>query len=215
MADPQPQFSPACPIPYILQPAERVEQLKAFLQTDFGKAQRVNVEALIRLYESGELGPRQRSDPPVYLVEGRRVERDPWKDKSVPRNAMRWCEVCNDTGSNVLTLFMSDLMALQFDTALHGAAMQGATPISTANGQALQPLILVDLQILTSDFVALTPWFEEIAIVKPDNPGDVRLSGAAMRNHLFFATAPGNAYLKYIFTPYFLTADIIKSHVDL
>jgi hypothetical protein len=54
----------------------------------------VNVEALIRLYESGELGPRQRSDPPVYLVEGRLFEGDPWKDKSVPKNAMRWCEVC-------------------------------------------------------------------------------------------------------------------------
>lgn len=93
MSGPHPQFSPACPIPYILHPTERVEQLKAFLQTDFGKAQRVNVEALIRLYENGELGPRQRSDPPIYLVEGRRVERNPWEDESVPNNAMRWCEV--------------------------------------------------------------------------------------------------------------------------
>lgn len=94
MPDPQPQFSPACPIPYLFQPAERVEQLKAFVQTDFGKAQRVNVEALIRMYESGELGPRQRGDPLAYLVEGRRVEKNPWEDKSVPSNAMRWCEVC-------------------------------------------------------------------------------------------------------------------------
>lgn len=103
--------------------------------------------------------------------------------------------VGNDTGSNVLTVFMSDLLALQFDMVLHGPAMQGATPINTANGQALQPLIFVDMQILTSAFVALTPWFRETAIVKPDSPGDARLSGAAMRNHLFFATAPGNAHL--------------------
>jgi hypothetical protein len=59
MPDPR-QSSPACPFPtpYIFQLAERVEQLKAFLKTDFGKAQRVDIEALIRLYESGELGPR-------------------------------------------------------------------------------------------------------------------------------------------------------------
>jgi hypothetical protein len=90
---------------------------------------------------------------------------------------------------------MSDLMALQFNSGLHRAIMQGAMPITTANGQALQPLILVDMQILTSAFVALTPWFRETAVVKPDSPGDARLSGAAMRDHLFFATAPGNAYL--------------------
>ncbi|KAJ5484060.1 hypothetical protein N7539_005856 [Penicillium diatomitis] len=207
MSGPHPQFSPACPIPYILHPAERVEQLKAFLQTDFGKAQRVNIEALIRLYENSELGPRQRGDPPVYLVEGRRVERNPWEDESLHaqirlppqyggnEHLTRPFLVCNDTGSNVLTVFMSDLLALQFDMVLHGPAIQGATPINTANGQALQPLIFVDMQIVTSSFVALTPWFRETAIVKPDSPGDARLSGAAMRNHLFFATAPGNAHL--------------------
>lgn len=55
--------------------------------------------------------------------------------------------------------------------------------------------MLIDMQIVTSAFVPLTPWFEEIAIVKADNPEAVRLSGSAMRNHLFFATAPGNANL--------------------
>ncbi|KAJ5722168.1 hypothetical protein N7488_000203 [Penicillium malachiteum] len=184
---------------------------------NFGKVQRVNVEALIRLYENGEIGPRQRGDPPIYLADGRRVERNPWEDESVPNDVMKWCElyaqirvppqyggnehltrpflVCNDTGSNVLTLFMSDLLALQFDMVLHSQAMQGAAPINTANGHALQPLIFVDMQILTSAFVVLTPWFRETAIVKPDSPGDARLSGAAMPNHLFFATAPGNAHL--------------------
>lgn len=94
MPDPHPQFSPACPcpIPYILQPEERVEQLKACLQTDFGEAQRVNAEALIRLYESGELGPRQRSDPPVYLIDGQRVDKDSWEDAA--KTGIRWCEVC-------------------------------------------------------------------------------------------------------------------------
>lgn len=94
MPDPLPEFIPACPIPYILQPEERVKQLQAALNTDFGQAQRVNIEALIHLYEIGDLGPRQRTDPPVFLVDGVRVEKDPWQDKSVPAHALRWCEVC-------------------------------------------------------------------------------------------------------------------------
>lgn len=44
----------------------------------------MNVEALINLYESGELGPRQLGDAPVYLVNGKRVDKNPWEDESVP-----------------------------------------------------------------------------------------------------------------------------------
>ncbi|KAJ5631375.1 uncharacterized protein N7484_011475 [Penicillium longicatenatum] len=92
MPDPKREFSLAMPIPYIQQPAERVEQLKRFLQTEFGQAERVNVEALIRMYETGELGPQQIGDPPAYLVEGHRVHTDPHEDMSVLNNAMKWCE---------------------------------------------------------------------------------------------------------------------------
>ncbi|KAJ9348269.1 hypothetical protein DTO280E4_9359 [Paecilomyces variotii] len=223
--DSQPVFSPACPIPYILQPAERIQQLKDFLQTEFGQVQRVNVEALIKLYESGELGPRKLGDAPVYLVNGKRVEKNPWEDESVAPGEIKWCEnmyhqftqqcgpqyggdprltrpflVCNDTGSNVLTVFTSDLAVLNFNPTLHAGVIQGTTfittaSITTASGQVPEPLIFVDMQILTSAFVELTPWFRETAVVKPDTPGVARLSGAAMRNHLFFATAPGNARL--------------------
>jgi hypothetical protein len=92
--NPLPEFSPSCPIPYILQPEERVKQLQAVLETELGQIQRVNIEALIHLYEIGELGPRQSTDPPVFMVDGVRVEKDPWKDKSVPAHALRWVEVC-------------------------------------------------------------------------------------------------------------------------
>lgn len=93
-SDSQPVFSPVCPIPFVLQPAERIQQLKDYLPTEIGQVQRVNVEALIRMYESGELGPRQLGDPPVYLVEGKRVEKNPWEDESVPNHSIKWCEVC-------------------------------------------------------------------------------------------------------------------------
>jgi len=76
----------------VLQPAERIQHLKEFLQTEIGQLQRVNVEALINMYESGELGPRQLGDPPVYLVNGKRVDKNPWKDESVPPNTPKWCE---------------------------------------------------------------------------------------------------------------------------
>lgn len=94
MIDSQPLSSPVCLNPFILQPEERIRQLKDFLRTDSGQAQRVNVEALIKMYESGELAPRQLGDHPVYLVDGKRVDKDPWKDESVPPGTMKWCEVC-------------------------------------------------------------------------------------------------------------------------
>ncbi|KAJ5213443.1 hypothetical protein N7449_000612 [Penicillium cf. viridicatum] len=100
--------------------------------------------------------------------------------------------VCNDTGGNVLTVFKSDLDSLQFNSTQHAGALQGASLMETSLGQAPQDTILVDMQIVTSSLVELTPWFVEIAVIKPDNMGAARLSGAAMRRRLFFATAPGN-----------------------
>src|ERR1700712_2407240 len=34
---------------------------------------------------------------------------------------------CNDTGSNILTIFTSDLLALHFDMALHLQALRGSS----------------------------------------------------------------------------------------
>ncbi|CAG8180461.1 unnamed protein product [Penicillium nalgiovense] len=203
-SDSQPVFSPVCPIPLVVQPAERIQQLKDYLPTEFGQVQRVNVEALIRMYESGELGPRRHGDPPVYLVEGKRVDKDPWQDESVPNNTMNWCElphmaqsvsdsfpfsalygmhqlharmriplqyggdraltrlflVCNDTGSDVLTVFRSDLAMLQFNPARHGGALEGAQLLDTHIGSAPQTFVQVEMQVLTSSLVELTPWFD-------------------------------------------------------
>lgn len=103
--------------------------------------------------------------------------------------------MCNDTGSNLLTVFVSDLLALNFSTALHSSAIEGEMLIATADGQAAHPLVSVDMQILTSTLDELTPWFREQGVLKPDDAGATRLSGAMMRNHLFFATAPGNSHL--------------------
>lgn len=81
------------PRPTIIQPEERVKELRVALEMPFGPEQRVNIEALIRMYENGELGPLQYTDPPIYLVDGVRVEEDYWERAGHP--AIRWCEVCH------------------------------------------------------------------------------------------------------------------------
>lgn len=85
-------FSPSCPIPFILQPEVRIQQLKKALETEIGQIQRVNIEALIRMYESGEIGPRQIGDPPIYLAGGKLVDHDPWKDPSLTPGPVKWRE---------------------------------------------------------------------------------------------------------------------------
>jgi hypothetical protein len=88
-----------------------------------------------------------------------------------------------------MSLPFSRLIYLRFTSiwlALHLHAIQGSSRIYTANGWDLQTLMFIDMQILTSAFVPLTPWFEEFAMVKANNPGALSLSGSAMRNHLFF-----------------------------
>jgi hypothetical protein len=68
--------------------------------------------------------------------------------------------VCNDTGSSVLTLFRSDLNALGFNLSQHSGALGSPAIVRTANGDVILP-IAVDMQVLTSTLVPLTPWFRE------------------------------------------------------
>ena len=68
--------------------------------------------------------------------------------------------------------------------------------IGTANGVVSRRRIAIETQILKADGTAITPWFWEVAVDTPLQSGmQWRLSGNAMRNHLYFATAPGNANL--------------------
>lgn len=62
----------------------------------------------------------------------------------------------------------------------------------TANGIATRTEIDIEMQIVKVDGTAITDWFGERAIITPPTETRARLSGSAMRNHLYFATAPGN-----------------------
>jgi hypothetical protein len=55
---------------------------------------------------------------------------------------------------------------------------------------------IIETQIIKADGTVITPWFRQLAVVLPLQSGiQYRLSGRAIRNHLYFATAPGNANL--------------------
>src|SRR5271163_1385 len=101
----------------------------------------------------------------------------------------------NDTGSNIQTIFPTDLAALRYDPSTYLGDL-GMFAITTANGDAFRNRIMIEMQIIKADGTAITPWFWEVAVDTPLQSGmQWRLSGNAMRNHLYFATAPGNANL--------------------
>jgi hypothetical protein len=101
----------------------------------------------------------------------------------------------NDTGCNIQTLLSTDLTALGYNQLTY-RGHRGITELDTAGGVIRRRRIVIETQIMRADGTAITPWFRQNAVVLPLQSGiQYRLSGRAIRNHLFFATAPGNANL--------------------
>jgi hypothetical protein len=102
--------------------------------------------------------------------------------------------VMNDTGSDVLTLFNTDLAELGNIQAYAG--WLGMAAISGANG-AIDwcPMLAVQVQLVRNDLSSWSEWIDETAIIRPLVPGILRLSGVGIREQLYFGTAPGNATL--------------------
>ncbi len=97
----------------------------------------------------------------------------------------------NDTGSDILSLFYSDLQYLGNTQGYTG--WRGVIPISYGNG-AIQYYvrIKVEVQLVRDNNTPWSDWFEEVAIVKPDSQGLSRLSGYRMREVLYLGTGPGS-----------------------
>ncbi|RHZ68958.1 hypothetical protein CDV55_104354 [Aspergillus turcosus] len=244
----QEEFGPAIPIPLVIQPHERVEQLKQLLEQPDQQRQKINILALIQMYESGELGPLT-TEQTIYICDGKVMEKPPSGQRLVPPGSVVWLEeigmqmmqshvqvasqmaqsgssgflagtlmheifarfrlvnvygghanltisrrIANDTGSSVQTIFVSDLVELQYNAQTYAGNL-GVAFIGTASAPVLRQRIEIELQILNGQGETMTPWFPEVAVIVPDGPGLARLSGRAMRNHIYFATAPGNAML--------------------
>jgi len=101
--------------------------------------------------------------------------------------------ISNDTGSDAQTIYPADLHALRAYW-YHGP--KSNIPVLVAGGQWVWKVrIEIEMQIVKLDGTPLTPWFREAALITPQTPSTSLLSGNAMRNHLYFATAPGNATL--------------------
>ena len=101
----------------------------------------------------------------------------------------------NDTGCNIQTLLPTDRAALGYNQLTYQGHL-GAVNVGTANGVVRRRRIVIETQIIKADGTVITPWFRENAVILPPQPGiQYRLSGREIRNHLYFATAPGNANL--------------------
>ncbi|GIJ85894.1 hypothetical protein Asppvi_004758 [Aspergillus pseudoviridinutans] len=88
------EFGPACPIPLVYQPHERVEQLKELLDYPENQRQRINIMALIRMYESGELGPLT-TGPRMWLCDGKIMDKSLIKENGIPKipkGSVVWAE---------------------------------------------------------------------------------------------------------------------------
>lgn len=68
-------------------------------------------------------------------------------------------------------------------------------PITTANGQVYQQFIWIQIQLVRADGTAVSDWIDEMGTISTAEPATMRLTGDLIRNHLYFATAPGNQYL--------------------
>ncbi|KAI9768493.1 MAG: hypothetical protein M1840_004903 [Geoglossum simile] len=91
----------------------------------------------------------------------------------------------NDTGSDILTLFDTDMACL--GNAQGYGAWVGAVDVC--------PSVLVEIQLVRDDN---SPWSNGIiekAMVRPAGPGVPRLSGVQIRKAFYIATGPGNHFL--------------------
>ena len=108
-------------------------------------------------------------------------------------------KVLNDTGSSIHSILEDDVAALFPDGYLEG--YEGWLPnalIETANGIVTRVSLMLEVRLLDGFGQPFTDWISETGLVSREE-GASRLSGAAIRDRLYFATAPGNTNL-YIST---------------
>ncbi|KFY15433.1 hypothetical protein V492_01986 [Pseudogymnoascus sp. VKM F-4246] len=100
--------------------------------------------------------------------------------------------VLNDTGSDALSIFNSDVLQLGAGIQAYGGQV-GMVRIINANGAADTCMcMLVEIQLIKDDYSPWGDWIRKRAIIRPNQPGTSSLSGPGMRDVLYFGTAPGN-----------------------
>ena len=100
----------------------------------------------------------------------------------------------NDTGSDMLTLFNTDLAVLGNMQGYTG--WQVPTAVIDANGTTTAfQTIVVQVRLVRGDDTPWGNWIDEVAIVKQLSLNVTRLSGLGIRHRLYIGTAPGNHLL--------------------
>jgi hypothetical protein len=97
----------------------------------------------------------------------------------------------NDTGSNIMSLFDTDI---QYLGNLQGyTGWLGHIAVRDASGTINRyRRVHVQVQLTRDDDSPWSGWINERAIVKPSSPNVPRLSGIGIRKVLYLGTAPGN-----------------------
>jgi hypothetical protein len=102
--------------------------------------------------------------------------------------------VLNDTGSNTQSIFDADLPHLGSLDSYTGSC--GLQSVINADAEiSYFPGLLVQVRLVSADGKYMSGWMDEIAIVRADRPGSPRLSGAAVRWHMYTATSARNTTL--------------------
>lgn len=86
-----PTFSPAIPIPLVVDPKDRIEELRSLLSEERWQYQKVNIVKLIHMYETGELGP-MKPEIETWLCNGKALDSEP-DFSEIPKGSVLWCEV--------------------------------------------------------------------------------------------------------------------------
>ena len=97
----------------------------------------------------------------------------------------------NDTGSDILTLFDTDLPRLGNIQGYTGWLLPSAI-IDASGVITLFSTLRVQVQLAREDNTPWSDWIDEKALVKQSGPNMPRLSGLGIRKVLYFGTAPGN-----------------------
>lgn len=115
----------------------------------------------------------------------------------------------NDTGSNVLSLFTTDLQQLGNRQGYNG--WRATRKVKDAHGIATHcRTIRVQVQLVKNDDTPWGDWIDELALVRPPRPNLARLSGCGIRRALYIGTAPGNHSLAISATKGGLISDFYR-----
>lgn len=88
----QEKVLPACPIPEVVQPHERIEWLGERLKEPKNERQKTNHLALIRMYKTGELGPLTPGHT-IYICNGEILDKLISSENLPPLEFAIWAEI--------------------------------------------------------------------------------------------------------------------------